>query len=261
MANLGEATGTGAPPDASALQQQIQEMAQNQANMQTQMQNMMQAMTALNQQLTQAQQRAEAAEKERADALRLAVAKLDHTDIVDAKGVGQPFKLNGKADQDFAEWDHKVVTFLRAKFGEDVEKMLKWAVRQRKVIVAVDSGEVSSRTVGWDVEFGDIADDVDRIENAGKIIPQIYTYLISFTVGAANKVVRNAGTGQGLEAWRRLHNEYDPTSAMRRVTILGMVQNPQKVEKIEDLGKALEDGLSARGSMRISPTRTVNLAG
>ena len=87
MANLGEATGTGAPPDASALQQQIQEMAQNQANMQTQMQNMMQAMTTLNQQLTQAQQRAEAAEKERADALRLAVAKLDHTDIVDAKGV------------------------------------------------------------------------------------------------------------------------------------------------------------------------------
>ena len=37
--------------------------------------------------------------------------------------------------------------------------------------------------------------------------------------------------------------EYDPTSAMRRVAILGKVQNPDKVTKLEDLGTALEDWL------------------
>merc|ERR1712159_616192 len=71
-------------------------------------------------------------------------------------------------------------------------------------------------------------------------------YLVSFTLGDANKIVRNSGTGQGLEAWRRLHNEYDPTSAMRRVAILGQVQNPPKCDKVADLGKALEDWLTKK---------------
>ena len=35
--------------------------------------------------------------------------------------------------------------------------------------------------------------------------------------------------------------EYDPTSSMRRVTILGYVQNPNKCDIIEDLGFGLDD--------------------
>ena len=66
------------------------------------------------------------------------------------------------------------------------------------------------------------------------------------TVGDANKVVRNAGHGNGLEAWRRLHNEYDPSSSVRRVAVLGLVQNPPKAKDIESLGKALEDWLERK---------------
>ena len=68
----------------------------------------------------------------------------------------------------------------------------------------------------------------------------------SFTSGDANKVVRNVGEGRGLESWRRLHAEYDPTSSMCRVAILGMVQNPPRCEKIEELGKALSDWLERK---------------
>ena len=50
----------------------------------------------------------------------------------------------------------------------------------------------------------------------------------------------------GLEAWRRLATEYDPMSSMRRVVILGQVQNPPKCDKIEDLGAALEDWLAKK---------------
>ena len=63
--------------------------------------------------------------------------------------------------------------------------------------------------------------------------------------GEADKVVRNAGS-DGIEAWRRLMNEFDPTSAMRRVVILGMVQNPPKCQRVEDLGTSLEDWLSKK---------------
>eukprot|EP00972_Heterocapsa_arctica_P042751 6304687-Heterocapsa_arctica.AAC.1 len=48
-----------------------------------------------------------------------------------------------------------------------------------------------------------------------KIIANLCTYLISFTSGDANRVVRDAREGQGLEVWRRLNSEYDPTSSTR----------------------------------------------
>ena len=59
-------------------------------------------------------------------------------------------------------------------------------------------------------------------------------------------LVRNSGEGNGLEAWRRLHSEYDPTSSLRRVAILQQIQSPPRCERVEDLGPALEKWLSKK---------------
>ena len=69
---------------------------------------------------------------------------------------------------------------------------------------------------------------------------------MSFTTDAANRIVRNSGEGNGLEAWRRLHSEYDPTSSIRRVAILQQVQNPPRCQRVEYLGAAPEDWLSKK---------------
>ena len=69
---------------------------------------------------------------------------------------------------------------------------------------------------------------------------------MSFATDAPNRIVRNSGEGNGLEAWRRLHSEYDPISPMRRVSILQKVQNPRRCQRVEDLGSALEDWLSKK---------------
>ena len=134
---------------------------------------------------------------------------------------------------------------MKAKFGAEVERPLKWAVQQRKAIVESLAGgrTVSSggRQVAYSPVFGEEADDIERMPQLRQVVTGIYTHLIAFTTGDSNKIVRNAGSDAGLEAWRRLHNEYDPTSAIRRVTILGLVQNPPKCERIENLGPALED--------------------
>eukprot|EP00971_Amphidinium_carterae_P112545 2228820-Amphidinium_carterae.1 len=144
------------------------------------------------------------------------------TSIVDAKGIGQPFKYNGKKEHDFAEWTHKTKVFLVARFGDKIMRPLQWAARQRRTVASTNESG-SSRVVAWLPEFGpDALEEEDRLPNAERVIVQVYTYLVSFTTGDANRVVRNAGEGQGLEAWRRLTNEYDPTSSMRRVSILGM---------------------------------------
>ena len=168
--------------------------------------------------------------------------------LVDTKGVGQPFKLTGKMDsqgryeQDFSEWALKMTTYAKAKFGMEIEKALKWAVKQRKMKI-VESA-VTENQVGYDDAFGETSDD--PIENFDKVVSGLYMYLISFTTGPANKIVRNAGSDNGLEAWKGLHNQYDPTSALRRVTILQLVQNPHKCQKLEDVGAALEDWIAKK---------------
>ena len=78
------------------------------------------------------------------------------------------------------------------------------------------------------------------------MVAGLLAYLVSFTTGEANKVVRNSGT-DGLEAWRRLSNDYDPSSVMRRVTILRI----HRVAKaLRSSAAAWRTGYRRRGSMR-----------
>ncbi|CAE7246360.1 HCN2, partial [Symbiodinium microadriaticum] len=65
------------------------------------------------------------------------------------------------------------------------------------------------RQIAFDPVYGEQADEMDRIPNLSKTVVGIYTYLIAFTTGDSNRIVRNAGSDAGLEAWRRLHNEHD----------------------------------------------------
>ncbi len=71
-------------------------------------------------------------------------------------------------------------------------------------------------------EFGDST--VEEIQNLDKMFDGINIYSGAFTTGDANKLLRHCGLDQGLEAWRRHVADFDPTSAMRRVAILGEVQ-------------------------------------
>ena len=99
--------------------------------------------------------------------------------------------------------------------------------------------------ISWNTVFGEQATE-DEIENIDDFVGKLSAYLVSFTTDAANRIVRNSGEGNGLEAWRRLHSEYDPTSSTRRVAILQQVQNPPRCQRVEYLGAAPEDWLSKK---------------
>lgn len=221
---------------------QLQALQQAIATQQMLLQQQQGQIDMMSAQLKSATERANRADEDRSRLIELATKG---GGLVDTKGVGQPFKYSGKIDQDFSEWDHKMITFLRAKYGANIEDPLKWAVRQRKTIVKEVGALDSSRVVAWDPEYGSSADAIDQIEGFAAFVDGLYTYLVSFTTGDANKIVRNAGP-DGMESWRRLHVEYDPTSSMRRVAILGLVQNPQKCKSVDDLGQALADWLARK---------------
>ena len=138
---------------------------------------------------------------------------------VDTKGIGQPFTLKGTSDQDFGEWTHKVRTFMLARFGDDILTALTWAARQKRIVVKICVASQRNRMISWITVFGDQVGE-DEIENIDDFVGKFFPYLVSFTTDAPNRIVRNFGEGNGLEAWRRLHSEYDPISSMRRVAIL-----------------------------------------
>ena len=102
------------------------------------------------------------AEDERSVLIKTLGTRGSTTDIVDMKGIGQPFKLTGKPDQDFAEWTHKVKTFLSAKYNDAILYPLQWSARQKKVIVEKDPDNLD-RLIAWNSVFGEAADDVDRV--------------------------------------------------------------------------------------------------
>ena len=199
-----------------------------------------QRIVALETQLQFEHTRAQSAELERSSLIQtLATMRQDRGgNMVDTKGITQPFTLKGGAEQDSSEWTHKVRTLMLARFGEAILEAMTWAARQRRIVVKSCVQAQRERFVPWNDVFGDQAAETDQIDGIDDFVGKLHAYLVSFTTDAANRIVRNAGEGNGLEAWRRLHGEYDPTSSMRRVAVLQQVQNPPRCQRVEDLGAA-----------------------
>ena len=197
--------------------------------------------TALEAQLQIESARAQTAEQERSALIQTLVTTRQERGggKVETKGISQPFTLKGGADQ-----THKVRTLMLARFGDQILTALTWAARQRKIVVKTCVASQRDRLVPWITVFGEGANQEERIDEIDDFVGKLYAYLVSFTTDAANRIVRNAGEGNGLEAWRR--RECHPTSSMRRVSILQQVQHPPRCQRVEDLGAALEDWLSKK---------------
>eukprot|EP00435_Cladocopium_sp_Y103_P048628 s1265_g14.t1 len=114
---------SGSPTAGSATMTQVVAQVEVQQDMIIRLQA---ALEGMRREMDQNNARLQRAEEERSIALRLASQAQSSQELVDTKGVGQPFKFSGRPDQDFAEWDHKMKTFLRAKFGVEIDEVLSW---------------------------------------------------------------------------------------------------------------------------------------
>ena len=109
--------------------------------------------------------------------------------------------------------------------AQEIFDAVGWAKIQKELVkVVLAFGDV--RLFANSNVDREIADDVDQIPTLDRKLRTFHAYVTYFTSGDENRVVRNSGDSQGREAWRRRHNEYDPTSSTRRVTVHGYVQNP-----------------------------------
>ena len=79
---------------------------------------------------------------------------------------------------------------------------MRWAEQQHKQILEANLYS-DARVLVWNEVFSDRAHSPAYFkDNAPEVFSALYTLLTAFTEDQPHKMVRNAGDGEGLEAWR-----------------------------------------------------------
>ena len=148
--------------------------------------------------------------------------------LVDNRGLAKPNNFDGSAD--FLQWKIRLEAFVES-VHDDFGKAMAWAEEE--------PDPVSNAATA--AEFGLINPAQETIPDLDAKDAQLYAVLQTLCEKEAFALVRGAGKGKGLEAWRRLCKRYDPTTGGRRRALLRSVLNPNRCGKIEELSAAVEN--------------------
>ena len=81
---------------------------------------------------------------------------------------------------------------------------MRGAEQQRKQILE-ENLYSDERVLAWNTVFSDEFDSPTYfIPDGSDVFGALFTLLTAFTEDQAHKLVRNAGDGEGMEAWRKL---------------------------------------------------------
>ena len=150
------------------------------------------------------------------------------TGVVDVRQVGKPDILKGNRDSAFKEWptwSYMFVTWFSSQF-ESGEDILNWA--RDHPTTGIGQAEIDAamlRQGGW--------------AELPKINAQLQVALVSLCRDEALTIVRNSNKGFGLDAWRRLCREYEPTTDQANLRLLKRVLQPPQ-QSIDNLRMAIE---------------------
>ena len=104
--------------------------------------------------------------------------------------------------------------------GKRVVEAMRWAEHQRKQLLE-ENVYSHERVLAWSTVFSDqVHSPTYFIQDAQEVFSALYSLFTAFTEVQAHKLVRNAGDGEGVEAWRKMSQEFGPITNMRRQTVL-----------------------------------------
>ncbi|CAK0801268.1 unnamed protein product [Prorocentrum cordatum] len=150
--------------------------------------------------------------------------------LVDTKGIGKPTTM-GDDQEKFGAWNRKMENYVIGVYGESFRPVLRWAAEAERP-VTIEGAQAAH-------------DGVPELETK---VNQLYAALISTTADGSesNDLVTGAPDGNGLEAWRKLHRRWDPTTGPRKRLILRSIISPPKCNA-DELGSALEKWIQQIG--------------
>ena len=224
-----------------ALQQVRQQQSQQQQQ-QSQQQSLIQALSDLPQSLAQI-----------VGSAVLAAANPARTNptLVDTKGLGKPPPLK-KTESEFVSWARRTENFV-VSVHPGAGDVLTWAVEKESATVA----EANAAT--------EVVMPPDTLR---MLADQLYTVLMTLVEGESFDILVGAGSGEGLEAWRRLHKRWDPLTTgrarglLREILSLGRAKlvELQGVERLEDLMRRYTQRRDARNGQRHTLAEDIRMA-
>ena len=147
--------------------------------------------------------------------------------LVDNRGLAKPSNFDGNSD--FLQWKIRLEAFVESVHG-DFGQAMAWAEDETDPI-----SNASMKT-----EFGEETPEQETIPDLESKDAQLYAVLQTLCEKETFTLVRSAGKGKGLEAWRRLCKRFDPSTGGRRRALLRLVLNPNRCNRVEELSAAVE---------------------
>ena len=225
-----------------ALQQVQQEQSQQQEQ-QSQQQSLIQALSYLAQSLAQT-----------VGSAVLAAANPARTNptLVDTKGLGKPPPLKN-TESEFVSWARRTENFV-VSVHPGARDVLTWAVERESATVA----EANAAT--------EVVMPPDTLR---MLADQLYTVLMTLVEGESFDILGGSASGEGLEAWRRLHKRWDPLTTGRARGLLREILSPGRaklvelqgaVERLEDLMRRYSQRGDARNGQRHTLAEDIRMA-
>ena len=149
-----------------------------------------------------------------------------------------PSIFDGKQRTDFREWAENSVLYLSAQCVDACEILLEWLVSEKE---HVTDTAIQTRCDEEDWEY-------DNINTFSRVT---FVYLSMRTTGTARKIATSGKRGDGLNAWRRLFQEYNPQlvtgaqALLRRALSMGRARNvadvSDRIQELEELVRKYEE--------------------
>lgn len=158
---------------------------------------------------------------------RLAATR-DRPSIIDSRGIGKPPAFDNR-ESSFSIWTKKLENFFLSVHS-DMEPVLEWSLEQTTGALPSDA----------DLHFDGSDTLHPRVDDVDVKAAQLYTLLAQLTDGESFDIVNNAGKNNGLEAWRKLHRRFDPSTGGRRRNMLREIINPGRCKHENQLYGAME---------------------
>ena len=143
-----------------------------------------------------------------------------------------PNIFDGKQRNDFREWAEISALYLSAQCVHACEILLEWLVMEKEHVTEA-AIQIKCEEEDW---------EYDSVSTFSRVT---FVYLSMRTTGTARGVVTSGKRGDGLNAWRRLFQEYNPQlvtgaqALLRRALCMGRARNvadvSDRIQELEEL--------------------------
>ena len=149
-----------------------------------------------------------------------------------------PNIFDGKQRNDFREWAENSALYLSSQCVDACEILLEWLVMEKEHVTET-AIQVKCEEEDW---------EYDSVSTFSRVT---FVYLSMRTTGTARKIATSGKRGDGLNAWRRLFQEYNPQlvtgaqALLRRALSMGRAKNvadvSDRIQELEELVRKYEE--------------------